>query len=244
MDRASPKSDTFGSRIVGAVVRRSDGSSVIVRAKVVVLAAGGVECAAPLLTDATKPGGPGNQHDNIGRYATDHIEFRMGTIVPSGPEMIDLLSLYDIRRVGRYLVSGMLTIAESVKRQEGLLNLSAVLVPQTAGFGLSAHRSIATLRAARNSGPSLAMLSDLGALLRAPRETAEALRLLGRTYHEYHGGRSRPASSEAAFAQSRSTLPLNSRPNVRTGLRSVRSKTTWGAGGHALSWDACATETT
>ncbi len=194
------ESDTFGSRIVGAVVRRSDGSSVIVRAKVVVLAAGGVEnVQLLLLTDATKPGGPGNQHDNIGRYATDHIEFRMGTIVPSGPEMIDLLSLYDIRRVGRYLVSGMLTIAESVKRQEGLLNLSAVLVPQTAGFGSSAHRSIATLRAARNSGPSLAMLSDLGALLRAPRETAEALRLLGRTYHEYHGGWSRPGVERSGF---------------------------------------------
>ena len=60
-------------------VARGDGRTFSVVARTYILACGGVENVQLLLSsDVTQPGEEGNRHDNIGRYVTDHPEFRMG----------------------------------------------------------------------------------------------------------------------------------------------------------------------
>ena len=111
------------------------------------LATGGIENVQLLLaSEATRPGGAANPHDVIGRWITDHPEFRMAVVTPADPSVIDGLGLYDIRWVDNQMVSGFLTLDDGLKRDEGLLNLSVAMAPQPAGFGTRSHRAISTLR--------------------------------------------------------------------------------------------------
>jgi choline dehydrogenase-like flavoprotein len=126
-----------------------DGRKFSVAAKNYILACGGVENVQLLLSsDVTQPGAEGNRHDNIGRYVTDHPEFRMGCIFPSHPDVYEKIALYDIRWAGRHMVSGFLTISTEVKRAEKLLNMSVALAPRGPGFGTEARtpRSLAPQR--------------------------------------------------------------------------------------------------
>ena len=83
---------------------------------------------------------------------TSHPEFRMGTAVPTHPDRFNELALYDVRWVGRHMVSAFLTLADDVKRSEGLLNMSVGLIPRGSGFGSDAHRAMASFSAARRRG--------------------------------------------------------------------------------------------
>ncbi len=192
--------DHDGTTIQRAIVVRADGSRVLVRAKVFVLAAGGVEnVQLLLLSPPTRPGGPGNLHDIVGRYVTDHPEFRMGTITPSGRDVFERLGLYDIRRVDGILVSGALALREDTKRREGLLNVGVGLIPQERGFGSRAHRAIAAFRAVRRGQRPAHPFGDLGAILASPLESAAIVRARGGAFHEFSGGWSGPDVDRTRF---------------------------------------------
>ena len=190
------ESDGAAGRVRKLCVARSDGRRFSVAAKTYILACGGVENAQLLLSsDVTQPGAEGNRHDNIGRYVTDHPEFRMGCIFPSDPDVYDKIALYDIRWVGQHMVSGFLTISEEVKRSEKLLNMSVALAVRWPGFGTEAHRAIAGLVAAVRRGEAPSRLSaDIRSILRSPADTAAYLRSRNAeyTYAETRGGWSRP----------------------------------------------------
>lgn len=194
--------DDTGGEIRTAKVSGPDGAVFSVAAKVFVLAGGGVENAQLLLlSQATRPGGPGNRHDTVGRYVTDHPEFRLGMLVPARRGLIDEIGLYDMRWVGATLVSGLLTIDEAVKRDEKLLNLSAVLTPQRSTFGSPAERALKTFQVlARGERPG-APLRHLAALARAPRATVDIVRRFHRDYEEYHGGWSRPTVDRSPYTR-------------------------------------------
>ena len=126
-----------------AIVSRRDGSRFAIAARAFVLAAGGVENVQLLLmSEATRPGGPANPHDVIGRWITDHPEFRMAVVTPADESVLAGLGLYDIRWVRNSMVSGFLTLPEPVKRDEELLNVSVAMAPQPTGFGSRSHRAI------------------------------------------------------------------------------------------------------
>ena len=145
-------------------VARGNGQRLSVAAKVFVVAGGGAENVQLLLSsEVTRPGAAGNRHDNVGRYVTSHPEFRMGTIDPSRHELFDEIALYDLRWVGRHMVSGFLTIADDVKRSENLLNMSVGLLPRGSTFGTDAHHAMASLSAAARRGE---MSSNLFANIR------------------------------------------------------------------------------
>jgi choline dehydrogenase-like flavoprotein len=146
-----------------------------------------------LLSDLTHPGAVGNRHDNVGRYVTSHPEFRMGSIIPSRREVFDEIALYDIRCVGRHMVSGFLTITNDVKRSEKLLNMSVAMVPRGPGFGTEAHRAMASLSAATRRGEMPTHLSaNIRSILSSPQDAAAVLfRRNAGHYEEYRGGWSR-----------------------------------------------------
>lgn len=193
------EADEGGRDIRRVRVARSDGSMSAVTAKVFILAAGGVENAQlMLLSQATAPGGPGNLHDNVGRYLTDHPEFRMGTIMPADPGVFESIGLYDIRVVNGVLVSGLITLHEEAKTRDRRLNVSAVLVPQPSGFGSAAHKAILAVRSMPWRDRSRAF-SEVAAIGRSPRDGAAVIRMRGRRFHEFVGGWSRPEVDRGAF---------------------------------------------
>jgi choline dehydrogenase-like flavoprotein len=186
------EADDTGGEIRHAKVSGPDGTTFSVAAKVFILACGGVENAQLLLlSEATQPGGPGNRHDNVGRYVTDHPEFRLGMLIPARHGLVDEIGLYDMRWVGATLVSGLLTIDEAVKRDQRLLNLSAVLTPQRPTFGSPAERALKTFQVIPRGERPQAPLRHLGAMIRSPLTTIDLVRRYHRDYEEYHGGWSR-----------------------------------------------------
>lgn len=72
------------------------GRSLIVHARAVVLAAGGIENPRLLLlSNAVEATGVGNRYDNVGRYFMDHPRLRIGRAVFDDPASVR--RLYDVR---------------------------------------------------------------------------------------------------------------------------------------------------
>jgi choline dehydrogenase-like flavoprotein len=117
--------------VISAVeVARPDGSRFLVRARQVVLAAGGLENARILLlNEATRNGGPGNRHDLVGRCFMDHPSITLGTLAPSSKGIYERMTFYDQHFVKGVPVMGQLRLQSEVMRREKLLNACAVLVP-------------------------------------------------------------------------------------------------------------------
>jgi choline dehydrogenase-like flavoprotein len=131
------------------------GSQFWVEAACFVLAAGALENTRLLLSsDGASPAGIGNEHDLVGRFLMDHQAFRLGVVHPSSRELFKSLALYDARRVGPWMVGGSLTLDESVVRDEGLLNMCAVLAASPKGSGSSAEQSLKWLYGLRRGGLS------------------------------------------------------------------------------------------
>lgn len=208
------ESDSPRTSVRAALVVRSDGTSVRVRAATFVLAGGGVENVQLLLSsDLAAPGSPGNRHDTVGRYLTDHPEFRMGSIVPSDPLLLESVGLYDMHWVGSAMVSGLLTLSQEVKREEQLLNVGAVLIPQPAAFGTDAERALRTVHALSTGSRGVTARSGLRAvreIASSPAAAAAVLRmrqLKRRGHFDYgdgfvwhRGGWSRPGYDRRQFA--------------------------------------------
>jgi choline dehydrogenase-like flavoprotein len=182
------ESDRPGTTIRRARVRRADGSTYFVEAKTFVMAGGTVENVQTLLhSEATRPGAVGNRHDNVGRYVTDHPEFLMGTIGPADPGLVEQIGLYDMHHVDDSLVSGLLTFEQDFKRDQRLLNMAAVLLPQPAGFGTAAERSLRSLRPLASGRIPPEALTHLRSLMGSPRDTAAVLQ--NRLLKRYRPGR-------------------------------------------------------
>lgn len=193
--------DASSHAIRRAVIARGDGSRFAIAARAFVLAAGGIENVQLLLaSEATRPGGSANRHDVIGRWITDHPEFRMAVVTPADGSVFDRLGLYDLRWVRNSMVSGFLTLPERMKRDEGLLNVSVAMAPQPAGFGSRSHRAISSLRAIRRGELPSHVARNLATIARSPRDTIAVMRLRSARYMEHLGGWSRPDVDRSSFA--------------------------------------------
>jgi choline dehydrogenase-like flavoprotein len=222
------------------VVARSDGRAFSVVARIYILACGGVENVQLLLSsDMTQPGKRGNRHDNIGRYVTDHPEFRMGCIFPTHSDVYEKIALYDIRRVGQQMVSGFLTISTEVKRSEKLLNMSVALTPQRAGFGTGAHRAMDSLAASirRREAPTR-IFADILSIVSSPFDAVAFLRnSKTESYGEYRGGWSRPDADRQEFRGIELWSAFEQTPQ-RDNKLSLTSDRDW-LGRNKLQFDHC-----
>jgi choline dehydrogenase-like flavoprotein len=119
-----------GSDAVESVTVSTLGGHVArVRAKLFVLACGGVENARILLNArAQRPAGIGNEHDLVGRFYTDHMTIETTTVVLN--DSVDA-TLYADNQIqdGAELQIG-LKVAPDYARSRGLNNNSAFLVAQ------------------------------------------------------------------------------------------------------------------
>jgi choline dehydrogenase-like flavoprotein len=166
-------------RVDRVELRREDGSRCFVRARWVVLAAGGIENPRLLLLSRRDhPNGLGNDRDLVGRFFAERMSARTGYIVPASPELIGRAGLYPIHEPAPgVLVQGALRVRDAAQRERQLLNCAFFLPPRNLSMTTEAVRSVATLVKARDRRPlpagivghlrNLATgLGDLGAFAR------------------------------------------------------------------------------
>lgn len=127
-------------------VANGEGGSLAVRAKVFVLATGGIDNARLLLaSNGRHAQGLGNQHDLVGRYFMERLSTRSGVLIPADPALAKHAGLYITHHVGTTRVEGTLRLDDAVIRREQLLNCVFFLLPRSRAFTADGVRSIATL---------------------------------------------------------------------------------------------------
>lgn len=122
-----------------------DGHRFDVRARIVVVATGGVENARLLLlSDSVRPNGLGNDFDMVGRFFMDHPVVTAGILYPSGGAKALAAYLGPAQvseRVGAYM-----TIAEGALRQRRLMGVRAPFVAIDRYFASEGIESMHILR--------------------------------------------------------------------------------------------------
>ena len=136
-------------------VRREDGSRCFVRARLVVLAAGGIENPRLLLQSRrVHRDGLGNDHDLVGRFFAERMSARTGYVVPASPELVGRAGLYAVHEPASGIrVQGALRVTDAVQRERQLLNCAFFPLPRNLSMMSEAVRSLATLAKARRRRP-------------------------------------------------------------------------------------------
>jgi len=120
-----------GSRFEGLEIATIDGVRSQVKAKVAVVAAGGIENPRLLLaSNAVHPRGIGNAHDLVGRFLMDHPSARVGYFEARNVKpIIDRFGFYGLRHGGRtHMYSHGLALTPAV--QHSAISISSVKLAQ------------------------------------------------------------------------------------------------------------------
>jgi choline dehydrogenase-like flavoprotein len=136
-----------------------------VRAKVFVLAAGGLENARLLLaSQGDRPAGLGNEYDVVGRYFMEHLHAPVGHIVVHGRGIRD--KFYDVLVTGSGRTRGVILPTGEARERHGLPGCSIALNDKSYGFNLavgmrSPKVTVYPIRLMRTlGGPRMAWITD------------------------------------------------------------------------------------
>lgn len=145
-----------GGRCESVDIRSRSGRSGSVRARVFVIACGGIETARLLLASAHPDGsGVANRSGVLGRYFQDHVSLIAGTVEPSSRRALQ--HLFDPRYIGGTMYSVKLEATDLAMRQRGWLHVMAhlgFLIPEALGW-MEVRRIFRSLQAGRIEIPSL-----------------------------------------------------------------------------------------
>jgi choline dehydrogenase-like flavoprotein len=144
------ETDETASTVTRVRVACLKGNKFWVKAKLVILATGGVETAhLLLLSNTTQKTGLGNQNDLVGRFFMDHPLVHGGVFIPSNPQIFNSMALYDLRQLSKGTVMGGLSLTNEAMRREQLLNMSALLLPRPKKYRSS--EAVSSLKALLSS---------------------------------------------------------------------------------------------
>jgi choline dehydrogenase-like flavoprotein len=116
------ETDDAAKRVTGLRLSTLTGKEIEARARLYVLATGGIEnVRLLLLSDRVQGGGLGNGNDLVGRFFMEHLTQASGRLLPLDPYIP--LELYDYER-NSY---GVLTLSQEIVRREKLVNLTITL---------------------------------------------------------------------------------------------------------------------
>jgi len=170
--------DDDPGRVGRVEVKREDGTSCFVRARLVVLAAGGIENPRLLLLSRrVHRGGLGNDRDLVGRFFAERLSARSGYVISVPPALARPTEFSAVQAVPDALVQKALRVSDAVQRERQLLNCAFFLMTRNLSMTAEAFRSLATLiKAGRrwplpdgllgHAGNVATGLTDLGALAR------------------------------------------------------------------------------
>jgi choline dehydrogenase-like flavoprotein len=170
--------DEDPGRVDRVEVRRQDGTSCFVRARLVVLAAGGIENPRLLLLSRrVHRRGLGNDRDLVGRFFAERMSARTGYVLSATSGLADRNGFSAVQAVPEALVQRALRVTDAAQRERRLLNCAFFLLTRNVSMTAEAVRSLATLvKASRRWPPPEGMLgharnvatglTDLGALAR------------------------------------------------------------------------------
>lgn len=109
--------------VTGIKAATLKGNSFKVKARVYILALGGIETPRLLLlSNKVQSMGLGNHHDLVGRFFMEHPHLWSGIYMPAGDHLFDTTALYRIHAVKGTVIMGKLALEENVLRKEKLLN--------------------------------------------------------------------------------------------------------------------------
>jgi choline dehydrogenase-like flavoprotein len=113
-----------------------NGVRLSARAKIFIVAAGGIETPRLLLlSNRRQPAGIGNQHDLVGRFFMEHPHLWSGFYIPSDTSIFAKAGLYKTHTVQNVPILAQLMIPEHVLRRERMLQYSLYLVPGNRSAG-------------------------------------------------------------------------------------------------------------
>jgi choline dehydrogenase-like flavoprotein len=142
--------DSSGRRVNRIVAVQGRRERVVIRPRLVVFAAGGIENARLLLT-SNEGRGLGNEHDLVGRYFAERMSFHAGHVVLSDKTSVDRLDFF--HRPNGAEDAGALRVRDKVQQEQDLLNVVFFLVPRPAAVISNAVRSLTTMRKAVDRRP-------------------------------------------------------------------------------------------
>ncbi len=167
LEPAPEATSVHGVRVAGA-----DGTTRTIRARQVVLAAGGLETVRLLLDTGRRHGRtPGDHAGLVGRNFMEHPLVRGGLLATrAGDRWLSRLGLYGTRQVDGTYVSAKLTLVDEVVEKKELLACSALLVPRDAAYAGAGSQALARLRSPSGRREPLARkaLDGLTVLAGAP----------------------------------------------------------------------------
>jgi choline dehydrogenase-like flavoprotein len=121
-----------GTRVESLEISTMEGKRLEIKAKIVVLACGGIENARLLLaSNRIVPNGVGNAHDLVGRFLMDHPRCALGWFQPNRSAAIqDRFGGYllDDEKARHHYLHG-LALSPELQRKEQLLNCAAFSAP-------------------------------------------------------------------------------------------------------------------
>ena len=122
-----------GGPVTTAVARTRGGSPFTVRARMYVLAGGGIENPRLLLASrGTSAPGLGNRHDHVGRWFQEHVHYQSGLIVPADGSLFVRTDAWGVVSREGHPVQRKYGLSQEALRREGLLNIAYWLTPRPA----------------------------------------------------------------------------------------------------------------
>jgi choline dehydrogenase-like flavoprotein len=120
------ETDEVGASATSVEAATLDGRRITVRARVFVVAAGGIDNPRMLLlSNRVRPAGMGNEQDLVGRYFLEHPRYVAGMAVLVDPTTP--LRIYEHHRVGPSTVQGYLVLSREKQAEEGLLDVQILV---------------------------------------------------------------------------------------------------------------------
>lgn len=122
--------DAGGGRVAGVRAQALTGATLMVAARAVVVAAGGIENPRLLLASrSVAAAGVGNAYDQVGRYFMEHPHARGGRICDAAAWSL-LNAFGRTHRVDRQEIAAVIRPADALQAERGLLNSSLTIVPR------------------------------------------------------------------------------------------------------------------
>jgi choline dehydrogenase-like flavoprotein len=151
---AELQTEDHGRRVDGVRAFSSPGRAFVVRARITVLAAGGIENPRLLLLGSgAHPSGLGNEHDLVGRFFMEHLTVRSGVLIPSSEALLDQIHLYAERDQAGGRVVPTLRLHEGIVHREELLNVAFLMDARSKASAAGGVRSLWALRNGRQLEP-------------------------------------------------------------------------------------------